>query len=247
MKSFITVVLISASLIVFAQDTTYYDANMKKITNFESCVYYQVLTVDKNENNKAFVNTYYKSGKIKTEQTTFYKDGISRFNGGRIKELYENGQIRREYFYKTATALDGEVVSFYQNGKQKRKDLFKDGKLIEGHTFSQEGIEVPYTSFISDASYPGGNDELVRFILKNIKYPKKAKTNNIEGTVEVRFAVEANGDITDITVTKSIDQYLDDEAIRIVKKMPKWTPCIIDGETLTSYFILPISFAITGY
>ncbi len=245
-----TKIIIAISILfpafAFSQDTTYIDKNYKQVSSFALCTYYEVVLLDDAANNHATLRGYYKTGQLKSEQKIFYKNKIGQFIGGRIKEWYDNGQLRRDYFYKTTLNLDGEVLTYFKDGKLKRKDLYIDGQLKEGHLYSEDEIEVPHTNFIIRAEFPGGNDKLVSFLLKNLKYPKSAKKNQIEGTVQVKFMVEENGNISEATVVKHIDDDLDSEALRIVNKMPNWSPYIIDGELMSTYFMLPITFELTG-
>jgi len=245
MRKIFTPILSFLLSCAFGQDTTYRDEEGRKVNSFELCQYYYVVTKDNIDSNNAISRGYYKSGQIKIEQNVFYKDKSSQFIGGRIKEWYDNGQLKRNYFYKGTINLDGEVLTYYKNGKLKRKELYNDGKLIEGHLYSEDEIEVPHSDFIQQAKFPGGNNELVSFLLSNLKYPKKASNNKIEGTVLVNFMVGKNGNISEVSVVKNLDNELDREAIRIVKKMPKWVPYIIDGEATTSYFVLPVAFQLT--
>ncbi|MEO6232776.1 MAG: TonB family protein [Ferruginibacter sp.] len=229
-----------------SQDSTFLDKNFKQVNSFELCQYYEVVTKDIVDNNNAVLKGYYKSGQLKSEQKIFYKNKIGQFIGGRIKEWYDNGQLRRNYFYKTTLNLDGEVLTYFKDGKLKRKDLYENGRLKEGHLYSEDGIEVPYSNFIIRAEFPGGNDNLVSFLVKNIKYPKNAKKNKTEGVVQVKFMIEENGNISEANVLKHVDDELDNEALRVVNKMPKWSPYIIDGEAMSTYFMLPVRFETTG-
>lgn len=245
MKKILFAISISISTFVFSQDTTYLDKNYKKVSSFDLCHYYDVIIKDSFANNSAILREYYKSGQVKSKQNIFYKNKVGQFIGGRINEWYDNGQLKRNYFYKTTLNLDGEVLTYFKNGILKRKDLYIDGLLKDGHTYSEDGIEVPYTSFIIRAEFPGGNDKLMAFELKNLKYPKSAKKNQIEGTVQVKFMIEEDGSISETTVVKQVENSLDAEALRVVNKMPKWSPYIIDGELLSTYFMLPVSFKLT--
>lgn len=246
MKKILTVLLSFCLHPVFAQDTTYLDRDSKEISASEDWQYYQVITKISPKSDTAIIREYYKTGNQKTEQYILYKDKIGQFIGGPIKEWYDNGQLRRNYNYKGAINLDGEVLTYYKTGELKRKDLYKEGKLVKGNIYSIDGIEVPYSDFIMDAAYPGGNNELIAFLLKNLKYPKRAKKNNIEGKVYVKFRVDEKGRITDAKVVKSVDEDLDEEALRVVNKMPNWSPYMIDGEIKASYLMLPVSFTLTN-
>ena len=73
-------------------------------------------------------------------------------------------------------------------------------------------------------SYPGGEEALKAYLAENTKYPAMAKENGIEGIVNVAFTVKADGSIGSIKIVRMIDPDLEQEAIRLVKNMPKWIP-----------------------
>jgi protein TonB len=75
-----------------------------------------------------------------------------------------------------------------------------------------------------NAEFPGGAAAMAQFIQKNLKYPEIALENQIEGTVVVEFVVEKDGSITNIKVLKDVGGGCGNEAMRIIKMMPKWTP-----------------------
>lgn len=100
--------------------------------------------------------------------------------------------------------------------------------------------EKPYT----DAEFPGGASALEMYIAKKLRYPRKVKKQKVEGSVMVQFAVEADGTITNIKVTKSLNKCLDEEAVRLVSKMPKWNPSIMFDEKVRALVNLPINFTL---
>lgn len=96
------------------------------------------------------------------------------------------------------------------------------------------------------ASYPGGNDAMQKYISANMKYPAQAKDNGIEGDVPVAFTVKSDGSLGTIKIVRMVDPDLEQEAIRLVKGMPKWTPAKNDAGAptestaqITINFILP--------
>jgi len=91
-------------------------------------------------------------------------------------------------------------------------------------------------------SFPGGDDELVNFLSKNLKYPELAKRAGITGKVIVDFVIDIDGKISDIKVVKGIGYGCDEEAIRVIKLMPKWIPAKIDGKPIRFKLSLPILF-----
>jgi len=80
------------------------------------------------------------------------------------------------------------------------------------------------------------------FLQKNLRYPELAKENDIQGRVSVRFVVDEQGDISDVSVIKGIGGGCDEEAKRVVMKMPRWKAGRQNGKAVKVYYTLPISF-----
>ncbi len=95
------------------------------------------------------------------------------------------------------------------------------------------------------ASFPGGEDEMYKFIAKNLQYPEEAKKKGIEGKVHVSFVVEVDGSITDVKVLRDIGDGCGEAAVRVVKSMPKWNPAKQNGEYVRILMILPFSFMLS--
>ncbi|MBK8565256.1 MAG: energy transducer TonB [Saprospiraceae bacterium] len=94
--------------------------------------------------------------------------------------------------------------------------------------------------------FPGsGGPAMIRFISENKQYPASAKEKGIEGTVVVTFIVEKDGSLTDVKLEKSISQDLDEEALRLVKSMPKWVPGrTIENVVVRVRYRLPVEFSL---
>lgn len=92
--------------------------------------------------------------------------------------------------------------------------------------------------------FPGGEEARIQFMEKNIKYPRKAKENNIQGKVIVGFIVEPDGSISNIKIVRSVHPLLDAEAMRITRSMPKWKPGKQRGKTIRVQFTMPITFSL---
>lgn len=99
-----------------------------------------------------------------------------------------------------------------------------------------------FTTVEQKAEFPGGQNALVQWLAQNIRYPENAVKNNIQGRVLIKFVVEKDGAITNISVARSVDKDLDNEALRIVMSMPKWQPGKMNAMPVRSYAILPITF-----
>lgn len=94
------------------------------------------------------------------------------------------------------------------------------------------------------AEFPGGQKNLMEYLRENIKYPEKALDKSLEGRVYVKFTIKKDGSIDEIKVIRSADPILDEEAIRVVKNMPKWIPAQHNGKDVNSTYTLPITFHI---
>ena len=91
--------------------------------------------------------------------------------------------------------------------------------------------------------YPGGMPALMKYLQNEIRYPKKCREAGVEGRTIIKFVVKKNGKIKKIEVARSSgNKQLDKEAMRVIKKMPKWTPGKHEDKNVNVMFALPISF-----
>jgi len=90
--------------------------------------------------------------------------------------------------------------------------------------------------------FPGGEEELVKFLGENIKYPVSAREQGIEGIVYVSFVVSKAGKIVNVKLLRGIIESCDDEAQRVIKMMPDWLPGKQNGVPVSVEYNLPISF-----
>lgn len=90
--------------------------------------------------------------------------------------------------------------------------------------------------------FPGGMDKLMEYLSKNIKYPSIAQENNIQGRVIVEFVVNKDGSIVEPKVMRSVDTSLDNEAMRVIKSMPKWNPGKQRGKAVRVRYTVPVFF-----
>jgi TonB family protein len=104
--------------------------------------------------------------------------------------------------------------------------------------------EKVYTEVDQMPEFPGGQDQLFKFIADNVTYPAEAKKEGIQGKVYISFAVGKNGEIADAKVERGVHAAIDAEALRVVEKMPAWTPGKKDGKQVKVKYTLPINFAL---
>lgn len=111
----------------------------------------------------------------------------------------------------------------------------------------EEQVEEEIFVFVEDqASFPGGDEARMKFLQENIKYPQMAKESGIQGTVYLKFVVEKNGKISNVQVLRGIGGGCDEEAIRVLKAMPKWQPAKQRGRPVRVWFNMPIKFTLQG-
>lgn len=90
--------------------------------------------------------------------------------------------------------------------------------------------------------FPGGNAALFSFLNKNLQYPAVSRDNGTQGRVIVQFVVDKDGSINDLKVVRSVDPYLDKEALRVIKSMPKWSPGMQRNQPVKVKYTLPVIF-----
>ena len=90
--------------------------------------------------------------------------------------------------------------------------------------------------------FPGGMGALMKFLGSNIKYPTIAQENGVQDRVIVQFVVNKDGSIVDAKVMRSVDPYLDKEALRVVSSMPKWKPGKQRGKAVRCRYTVPVMF-----
>jgi protein TonB len=127
------------------------------------------------------------------------------------------------------------------------KNLFLLLLFISASTISYsqtDSLDNKIFTFVEKVPvFKGGDAALIKFLQKNIIYPNAERLNDIQGKVITRFVVNKNGKVTDVAVIKSSgSDGLDKEAIRVVKKLPKFEPGTQQGKRVRVYYNLPIIF-----
>ena len=128
---------------------------------------------------------------------------------------------------------------------------------IQSNEDKGEAVEIKYTPAVVEEEeveeqqifqvveempeFPGGMAECMKFLAKNIKYPTIAQENGVQGRVIVQFVVNKDGTIVDPVVVRSVDPYLDKEALRVIKAMPKWKLCTRRGTAVRVIYTVPVT------
>lgn len=110
--------------------------------------------------------------------------------------------------------------------------------LVDNSVHNIAAVEV-YPEF------PGGMAAWAKFIQRNLRYPYMAQDANVQGKVYLSFVVEKDGSITDVSVLKGIGAGCDEEAMRVIKKSPKWKAGQQNNQTVRVRYTMPISYTLT--
>ncbi|MBP1646426.1 MAG: TonB family protein [Bacteroidetes bacterium] len=106
----------------------------------------------------------------------------------------------------------------------------------------KDGEDEIFKIVEDEAEFPGGYEKLQEYLSQSIKYPKPALETGAEGTVMLTFVVEKDGSITDIKILRDAGSGLGEEAIRVVREMPKWKPAKQRTKVVRQQFNLPVKF-----
>lgn len=239
MKIFLLLIIGSLVMSLSAQDTLFYDSDWDEVSSSTSAFYYKVVLKDGLDTNKAQVLSYYVTGEHIRE--TNYSNYNEKTVHGKNVWYFKSGQLRGERQFINGN-VDGVFKTYWSDGTVKRQDLYQNDKWVEGTCYNENGEKIKYYPYEISAMFPKGQKGMMKFLVKEIRYPDNAIENKIEGKVLLKFIITEEGYVINVKVINSVNEELDAEAVRAVSEMPKWKPAMEDGETVRSYFNLPVNF-----
>ena len=145
---------------------------------------------------------------------------------------YDSMERELEYLYAFTRKISNETTAPAFKG-----DAYSS-KKTDDRAYSYHDCDVK-------PSFMGHSDPkwfMTKWVYQYLRYPRQALENGIQGRVNVTFTVEKDGKVTDVTVSKSLDELLDEEAVRVVKASPKWKAGKVDGNVVRSYITIPVDF-----
>lgn len=119
--------------------------------------------------------------------------------------------------------------------------VYEDIPILEAE---EEKVDEIFLVVEDQAQFPGGIGEFYKYVAESIVYPETAKRLNISGRVFVRFVVEKDGNITQVSVVRGIGGGCDAEAARVIQNSPKWIPAKQRGRPVRVYMTVPINFTL---
>lgn len=239
MRGLMVLFLLGYGTYLYGQDTLFYNGN-ELVGSKEYCTHFEVTKQEKKKDTYT-TRSYYKNGRKRSVLPYFINEEGFRILDGKKTQWFENGKTQQLVHYKNSQ-LHGKVKSYYAKGKIKRRDIYRNGSLVKGQCWDQDGQKIAHQPYFVAAKYAGGDAERQKFLSDNLRYPNVARENEIQGKVKLSFVIEKDGSISSVQVTNSVHDALDNEAQRVVMKMPKWNPATEDGEPVRCYFALPIQF-----
>ena len=147
---------------------------------------------------------------------------------------------------KTTTQLeivedDVEVEDIEINAEMDQNEVVEEyvAPVIE----EEEVVEQEIFQIVEEMpAFPGGEAKLMEYVGKNVKYPQIARESGIKGRVFISFVVEPDGSVSNVKVLRGIGGGCDEEAMRVVKAMPKWKPGKQRGKAVRVSYMLPVNF-----
>jgi protein TonB len=194
-------------------------------------------------------SSYNISGPLISIET--YKDADSKIEHGYFSFFDRKGIIdssghvfegRRngEWLYYTDSMTVWQTEEYRHGVMIERKD--RDAIKRENEERKNGPDSTAFAMVEREADFKGGEKAWNKYLISNINYPKRAASLNKHGTVVVTFVVTTTGGLADLTITKSIEYSIDEEATSVIGKSPKWTPALQKGRLVKAYRRQPITF-----
>ncbi len=135
------------------------------------------------------------------------------------------------------------LASGVQNGVKQCEEIYNSNCVnFEKDDFKKIIKKNELNTYDVDASFPEGEMALIQFICKNTFYPAADRENNIQGSVLLTFIIDETGEFLDIDIVNSVSFEMDNEALRVISKMPKFIPAKRNNINVPSRYTLPINF-----
>jgi TonB family protein len=159
---------------------------------------------------------------------------------GRVVDFFQT-QLIREGTYVNGQK-HGIWQDYFTDGKLRTKEEFEYGVFKEGISFKESGESFTYTIQEMQPQPEGGMPGFMNYIMTSMRYPKEARKKGIQGKVYIQFVVDKDGGIIDVEVLKGIGGGCDEEAVRVMRECPKWSPGIQRGQAVKVRMSIPLIF-----
>ena len=136
---------------------------------------------------------------------------------------------------------DVEVEDIEINAEVEQNEVIEE--YVAPEIEEEEVVEQEIFQIVEEMpSFPGGEQKLLEYVAKNTKYPQIARESGIQGRVFIGFVVETDGGISNVKVLRGIGGGCDEEAVRVIKSLPKWKPGKQRGKAVRVSYQIPVNF-----
>ncbi|MBQ6770893.1 MAG: TonB family protein [Bacteroidales bacterium] len=136
---------------------------------------------------------------------------------------------------------DVEVEDIEINAEVEQNEVIEE--YVAPEIEEEEVVEQEIFQIVEEMpSFPGGEQKLLEYVAKNTKYPQIARESGIQGRVFIGFVVETDGSISNVKVLRGIGGGCDEEAVRVIKSLPKWKPGKQRGKAVRVSYQIPVNF-----
>ena len=168
-------------------------------------------------------------------------------------QIVEDDKVKKEDEIKTQDELKETETAFGQKDNEKGTEDRNVTRTLKEEVVVEKPVEKPkevkeevFRSVEQMPQFPGGEAALMKYLQSHINYPPMAAENNVQGRVVVQFVVDKTGKVGEVKVVRSVDKDLDKEAVRVCKSLPKFTPGRQNGQAVSVWYTLPVTFKLQG-
>ena len=168
-------------------------------------------------------------------------------------QIVEDEKVKKEDEIKTQDELKETETAFGQKDNEKGTEDRNVTKTLKDEVVVEKKEEKPkevkeevFRSVEQMPQFPGGEAALMKYLQSHINYPPMAAENNVQGRVVVQFVVDKTGRVGEVKIVRSVDKDLDKEAARVCASLPKFTPGRQNGQPVSVWYTLPVSFKLQG-
>ena len=168
-------------------------------------------------------------------------------------QIVEDDKVKKEDEIKTQDELKETETAFGQKDNEKGTEDRNVTRTLKEEVVVEKPVEKPkevkeeiFRSVEQMPQFPGGEAALMKYLQSHINYPPMAAENNVQGRVVVQFVVDKTGKVGEVKVVRSVDKDLDREAVRVCKSLPKFTPGRQNGQAVSVWYTLPVTFKLQG-
>jgi TonB family protein len=187
---------------------------------------------------------WFDNGQIEFQGT--YSDDFNRFQVELNDKTNEGRKVTKIYHSDSLSIKTGRWEYFHPNGQASAIEEYdENGNRRSVVYFEPDGSDSPEDVVVECMpEFPGGEVELMRYLGRNIKYPKKDKRKMVTGDAMVSFQIDREGKIKDPKIIQSVSPLIDAECLRVVNGMPDWKPGRAFNHEVNVDYRLPIRFTL---